>query len=76
MKEEQGLRYLRLLRKIRFTAKKVGATVPDRWCYEAKATAGDRERLARKAEESAAAAAEAAEAGPRARRARRTPAAE
>ena len=50
--------YPRLMRKIKFTAKKVGATVPDRWCYEAKATAGDRERLAKKAEEAAAAAAE------------------
>ena len=63
MKEEAGSSlYPRLMRKIKFTAKKVGATVPDRWCYEAKATAGDRERLARKAEEAAAAAAEAAEA--------------
>ena len=60
MKEEAGSSlYPRLMRKIKFTAKKVGATVPDRWCYEAKATAGDRERLARKAEEAAAAAAEA-----------------
>ena len=63
MKEEAGSSlYPRLMRKIKFTAKKVGATVPDRWCYEAKATAGDRERLARKAEEAAAAAAGAAEA--------------
>lgn len=59
MKEEAGSSlYPRLMRKIKFTAKKVGATVPDRWCYEAKATAGDRERLAKKAEEAAAAAAE------------------
>jgi len=30
--------YPRMMRQIKFQAKKVGATVPDRWCYEAAAT--------------------------------------
>jgi len=64
MKEEAGSSlYPRLMRKIKFTAKKVGATVPEGWCYEAAATKKFRDRLAEKAAEAAAAAAEAEAAG-------------
>jgi len=46
MKEDAGSSlYPRLMRKIKFTAKKVGATVPDRWCYEAMANKKAREAL-------------------------------
>ena len=54
MKEEAGSSlYPRLMRKIKFTAKKVGATVPEGWCYEAMATKRARDRLAAKAAEAA-----------------------
>jgi len=46
IKEEAGSSlYPRLMRKIKFTAKKVGATVPDRWCYEAMANQKERNAL-------------------------------
>mmetsp|Transcript_65067 Transcript_65067/g.95265 ORF Transcript_65067/g.95265 Transcript_65067/m.95265 type:complete len:210 (+) Transcript_65067:22-651(+) len=50
IKEEAGSSvYPRMMRQIKFQAKKVGATVPDRWCYEAAATSKARAGIEAKA---------------------------
>jgi hypothetical protein len=62
LKEEAGATmYPKLMKKIKFTAGKLGAKVPDGWCYEANATKKYRDGLARKAAEAAEAAAAPAE---------------